>query len=81
MYSKMTKDMVRCRFPTVTKVHVAKNVCFLGTDYIVGMLVCCGSTAGLPDFAEVLQIMLICEKLTFVVCKMHGTLSTFGARS
>ena len=61
------KDLVKCRFPAVTTVHVATNVSFLGTNYAVGMLVCCGSTAGLPDFAELLQIMLICDKLTFFV--------------
>lgn len=59
------KDTVKCRFPTVITVHAANNVCFLG--YATGMLVCFSSTAGLRDFAEVLQIMLIHEKLTFVV--------------
>lgn len=58
---------MRGRFPYVTAVHVANNVCFFGTNYAVGMLVCSGSTAGLPDFAEVLQIMLISDKLTFFV--------------
>lgn len=59
------KDLVRGRFPYVTAVHVANNVCFFGTNYAVGMSVCSGSTAGLPDFAEMLQIMLICDKLKF----------------
>ncbi|KAL6480780.1 hypothetical protein MHYP_G00118130 [Metynnis hypsauchen] len=53
------KDLVKCRFPAVTAVHVANNVCSLGTNYAVGMLLCCGSTAGLADFSEVLQIMLL----------------------
>lgn len=65
------KDLVKCRFPAVMAVHFANNVCFLGTNYAVGMLVCCGSTAGLPDFAEVLQIMLICGKLTFFVRRQN----------
>lgn len=60
------KDLVKCRFPSVTTVHVANNVCSLGTNYAVGMLLCCGSTAGLPDFSEVLQIIVICNKLTFL---------------
>lgn len=61
------KDLVKVRFPCVTAVHTANNVYFFGTNYAVGMLVCSGSTAGLPDFAEVLRIMLICDKLTFFV--------------
>lgn len=60
------KDLVKCRFPAVTAVHVTNNVYSLGTNYAVGML-CCGSTAGLPDFSEVLQIMVICNKLLFFV--------------
>lgn len=59
------KDLVKHRFPSVSKVHVANNACFLGTTYAVGMLVCCGS--GLPDFAEISQILLISDKLSFFV--------------
>lgn len=51
------KDIMKCRFPAVTTVNIENNVCFLCTNYATGMLVCYGSTAGLPDFAEVLQIM------------------------
>lgn len=47
--------------------HVTNSVSFLGTNYAAGMLVCCGSTAGLPDFAEVMQIMVVHDKLAFVV--------------
>lgn len=66
------KDMMKCRFPAVTTVHVANNLSLLGTNYAVEMLVCSGSTTGLPDFAEVLQIMLICDKLTFFVRLQNG---------
>jgi len=48
-------------------VHVANNVCFLGTSYTVGLLLCFGSTAGLPDFAELLHLLIISEKLIFFV--------------
>lgn len=50
----------------------SNSVSFLGTNYAAGMLVCCGSTAGLPDFAEVMQIMVVHDKLAFVV-KLRNT--------
>lgn len=48
-------------------VHVANNVSVLGTNYKPGMLLCHGFTADLPDFCEVLQFILVCNELVFVV--------------
>ena len=61
------KDALMCRFPGVTRVHIANSVNCSGTTYATGMVVCHGSTAGLPDFAEVLQIMIVHNKPVFVV--------------
>lgn len=61
------KDLVQHRYPHVTVVHVANNVHFSGTNYKPGMLLCHGFTADLPDFSEVLQIILVCNELAFVV--------------
>lgn len=44
------EELAKGRFPSVTAMHVANNVFFLGTNYAVGMLVCCGYTAGLSNF-------------------------------
>lgn len=40
---------------------------FQGTSYGIGMMLVYGSTGGLPDFAEILQIIVVCESLIFVV--------------
>lgn len=61
------QDALKCRFPGVTRVHIANSVNCSGTTYAVGMVVCHGSTAGLPDFGEVLQIMIIHNKPLFVI--------------
>lgn len=61
------KDLVQHRYPQVTVVHIANDVHFSGTNYKPGMLLCYGFTADLPDFSEVLQIILVCNELAFVV--------------
>ena len=53
------KDDPKCRFPGVSRVHMANSVNRSGTTYASGMVVCHVCTAGLPDFAEVLQIMIV----------------------
>lgn len=61
------KDLVQARYPRVTMVHIANNVCLLGTIYKPGMLLCHGFPADLPDFCEVIQSILVCNELVFVV--------------
>lgn len=61
------KDFLLCKYPNVTMVHVSIKVTFSGTSYAPGMLLCHGSTAGLPDFAEVSQIILVLDSIFFVV--------------
>ena len=61
------KDALKCRFPGVTRVHIANSVNCSGTTYAAGMVVCHGCTAGLPDFAEVLQVIIVNNKPGFVI--------------
>lgn len=61
------KDTLKYRFPGVTRVHIANSVNCSGTTYAAAMVVCHGSTAGLPDFAEVLQIVIVHKKPVFVI--------------
>ncbi|KAK0145607.1 hypothetical protein N1851_015505 [Merluccius polli] len=57
------KDELKCRFPE----YIANSVNCSGTTNTAGMVVCHGSTAGLPDFAEVLQIMVVHNKPVYVI--------------
>ncbi|ROI73794.1 hypothetical protein DPX16_22905 [Anabarilius grahami] len=57
----------RKQFPNATAVHVTNKVDYLGTDYTVGMMLAFGSTGGLPDFAEIVQMVVVQDELSFVV--------------
>ena len=50
-----------------SQVQLADTVTYQGTRYSKGMIVAYGSTAGLPDFAEIVQIALIGEGVHFIV--------------
>lgn len=53
------KETVKKQFPNGTGVHVANEVEYSGTMY--------RSTGGLPDFAEIVQMIVVLDELTFVV--------------
>lgn len=46
---------------------MTNKVEFHGTTYSIGMILAYGSTGGLPDFADVVQIIVVCDSLAFVV--------------
>ena len=48
-------------------VNLTNQAEFQGTSYSVGMMLVYGSSAGLPDFAEILQIIIVHDTLVFVV--------------
>lgn len=55
------------KFPEETFVNLTNNVEFQGISYSIGMMLVHGSTGGLPDFAEILQIIIVPGSLAFVV--------------
>lgn len=61
------KESVTQKFPKEAAVHLANKVDFFGTNYCVGMMLPFGSTGGLPDFAEILQMIIVRDSLFFVV--------------
>ncbi len=61
------QDFVSQKFPGETVVHLTKRVDFQGTSYGIGMMLVYGSTGGLPEFAEILQIIIVRGSLVFVV--------------
>ncbi|XP_037401910.1 uncharacterized protein LOC119265406 isoform X2 [Pygocentrus nattereri] len=81
--SKMTqvavevlKDSIResfaRKFPRTEVVNMTDKVTILGTSYCVGMLLPFGSTGGLPDFGEILQIIILHESPVFVLRLLGG---------
>ncbi len=66
----MNKEVVsslRQKNPKINDVHLAKSATIKGISYRIGMLIPYGSTGGLPDFAEILQICIVESSLSFVV--------------
>ncbi|KAF3841505.1 hypothetical protein F7725_007367, partial [Dissostichus mawsoni] len=53
--------------PEERAVHLTNKVEYQGTSYGIGMMLVYGSTGGLPDFAEILQIIIVRDSLVFVV--------------
>lgn len=52
---------IRHLYPSRSQVLLADTVTYQGTRYSKGMNVTYGSTAGLPDFAEIIQMALLGE--------------------
>lgn len=61
------QEFVSQTFPEETVIHFTKQAEFQGTSYSVGMVLVYGSTCGLPDFVEILQILVIRGHLLFAV--------------
>lgn len=54
-------------FPAEKVVHLASKAEYHGTFYSAGMMLAYGSTIGFPDFAEIVQIIVVQSSLAFVV--------------
>ncbi|KAK0133602.1 hypothetical protein N1851_030882 [Merluccius polli] len=59
---------VRQKYPDISQVNLTKNCTTRGINYRNGMILACGSTAGMPEFAEILQIYIVRDELSFIVC-------------
>ena len=55
------------KFPTEMHIQIANNVVYSGTKYAVGMVLANGSTGGLTDFGELIQIVVVKGTLLFIV--------------
>ena len=67
----LNKEMVanlRQKYPMLNEVHLAKNATNKGISYRIGMLIPYGSTCGLPEFAEILQMCIVKKQLK-LCCK------------
>lgn len=47
---------LRQKYPDISQVNLTKNVTTRGITYRNVMVLACGSTGGMPEFAEILQI-------------------------
>lgn len=63
---------IRSKHPGTCEVYLAKNVSVIGITYSEGMIVTHGSTSGLPEFAEIIQMCVINENLFLIVKVLCG---------
>lgn len=61
------QDFFSHTFPDETVVHLTNSLQSHGLSYNIGMVLVYGSTGGLPDFAEISQMIVVCDSLIFVV--------------
>lgn len=65
-------ERIKLKYPSVSEVHLTKSVISKGVEFRNGMIVAQGSTSGLPDFCEILQICLVQERLCFIARKLSS---------
>ncbi len=80
------RKALQFKFPTEMHIQIANNVWYSGTKYVVGMVLANGSTGGLTDFGELIQIVVVKGTFLFIVkCllawKLSVELSISGALS
>lgn len=50
---------LQAKFPDERRIQIANTVCNSGTKYVIGMVLANGSTGGLTDFGELIQIVVV----------------------
>lgn len=61
------KQVIERKCGSQSSVSLATTAYMHGTRYTKGMFLSVGSTSGLPDFCKILHMLLVCNKLFFVV--------------
>ena len=58
---------MQLRYPDLSEICLAKDICRKGINYRIGMLVPHGSEGGLPEFGEIKQICILHQKVCFIL--------------
>ncbi|XP_070406635.1 uncharacterized protein [Nothobranchius furzeri] len=66
------KESFSKKFPRAEVVSVTNKITIFGTIYNAGMLLAFGSTGGLPDFGEIIQILIVDKNPVFVLKLLRG---------
>ncbi len=65
-------NALRQKSPDMDNVCLAKSVTYNGLNYKCGMILIHGLLGGLPEFCEIIQMVILQDKLIFVVKKLSG---------
>lgn len=60
------------RHPELDGVCLAKNATYSGLNYRNGMILAHGSLAGLPEFVEIIQMIVVKDNLLFIIRKLSA---------
>lgn len=63
---------LRQKYPDIAVVNLAQNVSADGINYRSGMIIVHGFVGGLPDFAEIVQMCVLKDRLHFIVKKLSS---------
>lgn len=63
---------IRQKHLDVEYVCLAKNVTYDGFNYRTGMILAHGSLAGIPEFTEIIHMLVLKDKLFFIVRKLSA---------
>lgn len=63
---------IKRRHPDLDCVCLAKNATYSGLNYRNGMILAHGSLAGMPEFTEIIQMIVVKDKLLFIVRKLSA---------
>lgn len=58
LHHDVQRDL-KLKYPDISLVQLTKTVSVNGTNYRPGMIVVYGSVAGMPEFAEVVQMVIV----------------------
>lgn len=61
------QKVLQFKYPDITHIQLTKNASVNGVNYREGMVVVHGSAGGLPEFAEVIQMVVVEKSLSFIV--------------
>lgn len=70
--NKDISNALRQKSSNVDTVCLTKSVAYNGLNYKCGMILIHGSLGGLPEFSEIIQMVILLDKLIFIVKKLSG---------
>lgn len=70
--NKDISNALRQKSPDMDSVCLAKSVAYNGLNYKCGMILIHSSLGGLPEFCEIIQMVILQEKIIFIVKKLSG---------
>lgn len=74
------QNIVKQKYPDITHIQLTTNASVNGMNYREGMIVVYRSIGGLPEFAEVFQMVVVEKSLSFIIKEFVGRYKEhFGA--